>query len=70
MVQTSLIDPPSPFAPKSELQAFLRQHQGDKAPEVQEAVRQVRGYLNPDRKAPSLNLAAFKKATSVPFSKA
>ena len=44
-MQQVMIDPPSPFAPKSELQTFLRQNQARKEPEVREAVQLVRGYL-------------------------
>jgi hypothetical protein len=40
-----MIDPPSPFAPKSELRAFLDQYRNRPEPEIQEEVRTVEGYL-------------------------
>ena len=40
-----MIDPPSPFAPESEMRDFLTRWQHDPDPRVKTMVAEVRGYL-------------------------
>ena len=68
-----MIDVPSPFAPKSELEAFLKQYEtgpGSETPDAREAVKEVRGYLaltpaDYSSKATAEARAEFLKATRI-----
>lgn len=57
-----MIDPPSPFAPESEMRDFLTRWQDDPDPRVKEAVAEVRGNLAMWEKRDAAAAASKKKA--------
>ncbi len=46
MTQARMIDPPGTFAPKSQLETFLRDYQDDPDPRVQQMVQETRQNLS------------------------